>query len=163
MRRSSRRAAVARAALVASDALSRRVRVQRVYGFDLSRLNAFTPIVQYLPSEQPLELLSEPFDVFRFDLAHAAEFPAEKRLLSVPVSADGVCQGVVQWLRLELAPTVSYENRPGTLESEQSRHWQPVFYPFSAPLEVRAGQHVTLRASHNRSGLRVTLAADEHG
>lgn len=78
-------------------------------------------------------------------------------------SRDGLCQGVVQWLRLQLAPGIEYENRPGTREGDHSRHWQPVFYPFPAPLELRAGQRVTLRASHNRSALRVWLAAAEPG
>lgn len=161
--RATQGAAVARGALVASDALARRVRAGRVRGFDLSRLNALSPIVQYVSSGEPLELLSEPFDVFRFELALHAHFPPEKRAFDVQASRDGLCQGVVQWLRLELAPGIEYENRPGTREGDHSRHWQPVFYPFPAPLELRAGQRVTLRASHNRSALRVWLAAAEPG
>ena len=152
--------ASARAALVSSEALARRVRVSSVHGFDLTPLNAFSPIVQYVSSEQELTLLSEPFDVFRFDLANQAVFPAEKRSFSVEAQRAGRCEGVIQWLRLELAPGIVYENRPGTPEGARSRHWHPVFYPFPSPLELSAGQRVTLRASHNRSALRVTLAAE---
>ena len=156
-------AAIARAALVQSDALGRRVRAERVHGFDRSRLNAFTPVIQYVPTAQPLELLSEPFDVFRFDLRQRDVFPAEQRTLEVEVRGAGSRQGVVQWLKLELAPGVEYENRPGTAEAEPSRHWQPVFYPFATSLALRQGERVTLRASPNRSALRVTLASAETG
>ncbi len=151
--------AVARAALVASDALGRRVRAGRVRGFDLSRLNAFVPVVQYLSAHESVELLSPAFDLFRFDFAAHAAFPAEKRVISVEASRDGACQGVIQWLRLELAPGIDYENRPGIPESEPSRHWQPVFYPFPEPLTLRNGERVTLRASHNRSGMHVEFVS----
>ena len=151
-------AAIARAALVAGEALSRRVRTGSVLGFDLSRLNEFAPTIQFLPSEQSVTLLSEPTDLFRFDLAHQERFPPEKRMLSFAASADGLCEGVVQWLRLELCTGVDFENPPGSPQAEFSRHWHPVFYPFVEPVAVVAGQTVNIRASHNRSGLRIELA-----
>jgi|GEM_PF-383607 len=152
------RAAIARAALVSGEDLARRTRVGTVHGFDLSQLNEYTPIVQYLSSELPITLLSAPVDLFRFDLANADHFPAEKRTLPLVVTESGLCQGVVQWLRLELCAGVDFENQPGTGEATTSRHWHPVFYPFVEPLAVRAGQTVSVRASHNRSGVRVELA-----
>jgi type II protein arginine methyltransferase len=153
------RAAAARVALASGAELARRARVQSVHGFDLSCLNEYTPTLQYLSPEQELELLSAPADLFRFDLAHSLRFPDEKRLLALPVSESGLCQGVVQWLRLELCAGVDFENQPGTPEARASRHWHPVFYPFVEPIAVNAGQAVTLRASHNRTGLRVELVS----
>jgi len=129
-----------------------------VCGFDLSQLNEFTPAIQYLSSEQDLDLLSAPADLFRFDLAHSDSFPAEKRTVPLVATGDGLCQGVVQWLRLEFCPGVDFENQPGTEEAAVSRHWHPVFYPFSEPLAVVAGQTITVRASHNRAGMQVVLA-----
>ena len=153
------RAAAARVALVAGEELSRRVRVQTVLGFDLSRLSEYTPVLQYLSSDQDLTLLSAPADLFRFDLAASQRFPAERRSVSITATANGICQGVVQWLRLELCPGVDFENRPGTPEAASSRHWHPVFYPFVEPVALVAGQTVTLRASHNRTGMRVEFVS----
>jgi len=155
------RAAVAQAALVSGADLSRRTRVDIVHGYDLSPLNEYTPTVQYLSSEQVLTLLSAPVELFRFDLAHSAHFPAEKRQVQLVATANGVCQGVVQWLRLELCAGVDFENRPGTAEAASSRHWQPVFYPFAKPVSVVAGRTLTLRASHNRVGMHVVLVDAE--
>ena len=151
-------AAVARAALVAGEDLARRTRVHTVHGFDLSALNEYSPTLQYLSAEQELSLLSEAVDLFRFDLANSQRFPAEKRTLALVATASGLCQGIVQWLRLELCAGVDFENRPGTLEAKASRHWHPVFYPFAEPVAVSAGQTVSVRASHNRSGIRVEFA-----
>jgi Flp pilus assembly protein TadD/predicted O-methyltransferase YrrM len=149
------RAAAARSALVAGEELSRRTRARTVHGFDLSLLNEYTPALQYLSPEQTLTLLSAPTDLFRFDLANSQQFPAERRSLRVVASASGLCQGVVQWLRLELCAGVEFENPPGTAVAAASRHWHPVFYPFVEPVLVGEGQSVTLRASHNRRGIRV--------
>ena len=149
--------ASARGALVASEALARKVRVGSEQGFELSALNAFAPVVQYLQPGLELTLLSDALDLLSFDLAGRSHFPAEKRSIEVPVTAAGVCQGVVQWLRLDLAPGVDFENRPDAAEPAASQHWAPVFYPFSEPVALEVGQHVTLRVSHNRSGMRVEL------
>jgi len=150
-------AAIARGALVSGDELARRTRVGTVHGLDLSALNEYTPTVQYLSSEQPLTLLSAPADLLRFDLAHNEHFPAEKRAIQLRTTASGLCQGVVQWLRLELCTGVDFENQPGSAEAATSRHWQPVFYPFAEPIQVAAGELVTLRVSHNRRGMHVVL------
>lgn len=149
------RVAIARAALVAGEGLARRTRVGAVCGFDLTQLNEFTPALQYLSSEQDLDLLSAPADLFSFDLANSDRFPSERRAVTLVATSDGLCQGVVQWLRLELSSGVNFENQPGTPEATVSRHWHPVFYPFAAPVALVSGQTVTLRASHNRAGMRV--------
>jgi type II protein arginine methyltransferase len=150
-------AAIARAALVAGDELARRTRVGRVRGFDLSALNEHTPTVQYLSGEEQLTFLSAPCELFRFDLGNSHSFPSEKRLIPLVATAGGLCQGVVQWLRLELCEGVDFENQPGTPEAQTSRHWQPVLYPFPEPIAVSAGQTVMVRASHNRKGMHVVL------
>ncbi len=151
------RAATARGALVASEGLSRKVRVGSVHGFDLSALNAFSPVIQYLQPGMELTWLSEAHDLLRFDLAERLTFPAEKCSITIEATADGLCQGVVQWLNLEVMAGLSFENRPDRARPDDSQHWAPVFYPFPEPLAVVPGQRLTLRASHNRTALRVEL------
>lgn len=150
--------AAARGALVASASLARKVRVGSVLGLDLSPLDAFSPVIQYLHPGHQLELLSEGVDLLSFDLAGGSSFPAEKRIVEVTVRAAGTCQGVVQWLHLGLVADVSFENRPDAADAGRSQHWAPVFYPFPEPLVVEVGQTVVLRVSHNRVGVRVELA-----
>ena len=150
-------AAHARGALVAAEALARKVRVGPTHGFELSALNEFAPVVQYLEPGLELRLLSDALDLLSFDLAGGSHFPPEKRTVEVPVTAAGMCEGVVQWLRLELAPGVDFENRPDNPEPGASQHWAPVFYPFTEPLLLEPGQRVALRISHNRVGVRVEL------
>ncbi len=150
--------ASARGALVAGEGLARKVRVGQVHGFDLSALNTLAPIVQYLQPDVELTLLSEAVDLLSFDLAGGSHFPAERRILEVPVSVAGRCQGVVQWLRLDLLPGLCFENRPDSAEPGASQHWAPVFYPFPEPVSLEVGQNVALRVSHNRVGVRVEFA-----
>ena len=151
--------ATACGALVAGDSLARQVRVGWVQGLDLSSFNAFTPPLLYLAPGQALEWLSEAVELLSFDLARGHGFPAQKQVLEVPVSSSGLCQGVVQWLRLELAPGVHFDNRPNAESEAANRHWAPVFYPFARPVPLQAGQTVTLRASHNRVGMHVELVS----
>jgi len=151
-------AATARAALVAGETLQDNVRVGTVCGFDLSLLNAFTPVVQYLQPGHRFTLLSDSVDLFGFDLANDAEFPSQKRTVEVAVRESGVCQGVLQWLRLDLATGVHFENSPIAATVGGPQHWTPIFYPFPEPVALESGQCVTLRVSHNRVGLRVELA-----
>ncbi len=150
--------AAARGVLVASDTLARTVRVGEVHGLDLSALNEFQPVLQYLPLGHELELLSAPVDLLAFDLVGAQQFPGEKRVLEVPVIASGVCQGVLQWLYLELTPGLTFENDPRNAAPGSSQHWAPVFYPFPEPVALEVGQRVSLRVSHNRVGMRVEFA-----
>jgi hypothetical protein len=76
----------------------------------------------------------------------------------VPVTVPGERQGVLQWLRLDLVPSVQFENRPDVAEPGASQHWAPVFYPFPEPVALEVGQSVSLRVSHNRAGMRVEFA-----
>lgn len=151
--------AAARGVLVGGDALARKVRAEQVLGLDVSALNAFTPVVQYLQSSEGLTLLSEPVDLFAFELARDTQFPPEKAKIVCTVTSSGTCQGVLQWLRLDLVKGVHFENAPDAAAVADSQHWAPVFYPFPSAVELEAGQSITLRVSHNRVGLRVELAS----
>ena len=150
--------AIARGALVSSETLARKVRVGNVQGFDLSALNTFSPLVQCLQPGDDATLLSEAVDLVAFDLRGGSKFPSEKRIIEVSATASGTCQGVLQWLRLELMEGVDFENHPETTQAGASQHWAPVFYSFSEPIALARGQSVSLKVSHNRVGLRVELA-----
>jgi tetratricopeptide (TPR) repeat protein len=148
-------AASARAYLAGGAALEGYFHVDRAAGFTLTAFNDFAPTdlgldVHYVPHD----VLSDDFEVFRFDLMRPPLQP-EKRVIDVVATGSGRCFGAVQWLRLDLVPGLVYENRPrpgATIDS-----WAHLLYRFSQPIEVKAGDHVRLLAQHNR---RVLLISD---
>ena len=150
-----RRAGVV-AQLAGSDDLAYFARVDKVAGFDLAGFNDFTP-AQLYPAELDLRVVtySRPFEVFDFDLQSPVPVEAENKAIVVDVTADGVCCGVLQWIRLELAPGVLYENKP---DAEQTRealrgHWRRMLHTFARPVEVRRGEQFRLVAVHDRNSL----------
>ncbi|MDF3067376.1 MAG: methyltransferase, partial [Polyangiaceae bacterium] len=146
--------ALVRGALVGGEGLAQSARVGNVLGFDLSPFNEFTPRQQYVSAGQPLRWLSDPATLLRFDLQNDAHFPPARQELAVTATEPGLCQGVLQWLRLEHDDENAYEVLPGATSSDGgARHWTPVWYPFPTPLMVEPGQPVALRVSHNRTGL----------
>jgi len=146
-------------ALVCNDELAELTRVGVIEGFDFSSFNAFTPVIMNLDTPNyALEWLSEPMSLFEFDFQAQDVFPSETAQVAVEVTADGLCQGVVQWLRLDLDGETTYENPPGGAKATRTKHWTPLFYPFPIPRPLKKGQTVMLRIGHDRKGVRVELA-----
>jgi hypothetical protein len=148
--------AIARAALVGGAELGRMARVGQVLGFDVSAFNAHAP-QRLLLSGQRFDWLSEPTDLLRFDFQNAASFPSAKSELTLTATRAGACEGVMQWLRLELDDAHDYELVPGGSGAAPAQHWAPIWYPFDEPLLVEAGRVVRVLASHNRFGMSVAL------
>jgi tetratricopeptide (TPR) repeat protein len=148
-------AASARGYLAGGPALEGYFFVGRAAGFTLAPFNDFAPAdialdIHYVPHD----VLSDDFEVFRFDLAQPPLQP-EQRVIEVAATRPGRCFGVVQWLRLDLAEGLVYENRPdpgATIDS-----WAHMLYRFSAPIDLKAADRVRLLAQHNR---RVLLIRD---
>lgn len=147
-------------ALVSSDELAQLTRVNNVDGFDFSSFNAFTPLLMNLDTPNyALDWLSEPVDLFTFDFLNNDTFPAEDMQVGLEVAKDGLCQGVVQWIRLMLDDETPYENAPAGENATRTKHWTPLFYPFPIPRELKRGQMVILRIAHDRKGARVDLVS----
>jgi type II protein arginine methyltransferase len=133
--------------LAGGDFLREAASVGTVDGFDLSPFNRFAPSSISLSMESGLiESFSDDVEVFRFDLRADGHRP-EERILRITAGRDGVVCGVLQWLRLQLDEVTVYENRPP--ERVTPSAWRQVFYPFTAPLSVRAGEPVQLWAKHD--------------
>ena len=135
--------------------LDRFVRVEKIAGFDLHSFNDFSP-VKVNPDECRLRLTtySAPFEVFDFDLQSNRRIAAERKAVAVSVTASGLCYGVLQWIRLTLAPGVQFENAPEALNGDISAgHWRQVLHTFPQPLIVKQGQQLQLVAAHDRNSL----------
>jgi len=145
------RAANVQVCLASGPGLARLAFVQTAAGFDMRQFNRFVPShiatdlqgVDWRP-------LSEATTAFSFDFTDDA-FPPEHRELLLTATENGECLGLLQWLRIELDDTVSFENRPG--DAMVCLGWTAVFYPFQQPYPVSAGQQVRVSAEHNRMEL----------
>ncbi len=145
--------AVMRGALVGGVSLGKMARVTTVLGFDLSAFNAHAPQRLHL-SGQSFDWMSDPTDLLRFDFLADSTFQSARRELSLVATSSGLCEGVLQWLRLELTEAHAYEIVPGEAAAQ---HWAPIWYPFEEPVMVQPGRVVKVLASHNRFGVSVSL------
>jgi Tfp pilus assembly protein PilF len=146
-------AASARAYLAGGPALEHHFFVDRAAGFTLAPFNDLAQTSMGLDVHHvPHDVLSDDFEVFRFDLTRPPA-QAEQRAIEVVASAPGRCFGVVQWLRLDLIEGLVYENRPSRNAAVDS--WGHMLFPFSKPIELKTGDRVRLMAQHNRRVLLV--------
>jgi hypothetical protein len=124
-----------------------------VEGFDLA---AFTrhipPEIKLRQGSKRLALRSAPADLYAFDLAAPI---AESDSASVRMTVSGgPATGLVQWIRLDLAPGIAFENAPGT---QPDSHWRLVYHHLPALKAVRAGQTVELKAWRDQTDYWVWL------
>lgn len=144
------RAASIMVALVTGEVLGKYLHVGDSFGFDLREFNAIHPKKRPLYREDlSPELMSNDVEAFRFDFAGQSTFPAEKKTLSVTAKKAGLCYGLIQWIRIDLAEGVEFENHPE--HARAISNWQHTIYGFDAPLAVKEGAVVKISAMHDRS------------
>ncbi|MBA2673774.1 tetratricopeptide repeat protein [Ramlibacter sp.] len=137
-------------ALVGGTTLGRNLHVHESFGFDLRDFNAIHPRKRPLYREDlsPV-LMSDAVEAFRFDFCNNSVFPAQKKRLDIPVTQGGLCHGVIQWIRIELAEGVVFENHPS--RSRPVSNWQHTVYGFNAPVHFELGAVVAVNAMHDRA------------
>jgi type II protein arginine methyltransferase len=127
-------------------------RIGIVDGFDLSRFNQLA--VPYYPisvGNERLVLRSEPGDLFRFNFQSGGPFPEATAALSLS-ALGGTVNGIAQWIRLEMDKNDCYENQPTVCTSS---HWAALFYPLRSPIDMAAGDTLTVYGAHDRLSLRI--------
>ncbi len=149
-------AASAMGFLIGGKVLREMLFAERIKNFEMSTFNEFAPprLVVSLDSI-PHEVLSEDFELLRFDLTNR-EFPMSGRKLGIPVTRAGICFGVAQWIRLELDEHTQYRNRP--VPHGHNTHWPNIVYRFPQPVAIKPGDLVRIVARHNRSEINVDFA-----
>ncbi|HEX7819429.1 MAG TPA: 50S ribosomal protein L11 methyltransferase [Sphingobium sp.] len=146
------RAASAIGCLVESDVLASYSFVGEVSGFDLSRFGDFAP--QKLPIHGTMtdwRRLSADVELLRIDLTQKRHDSALQRL-SIDVAEDGVATGIVQWMHVDLAEGVSFDNHP---DGYTDGGWLQVLHAFPQPIRVRAGETLDFAVGHDRITLIV--------
>jgi type II protein arginine methyltransferase len=125
-----------------------------VEGFDLSRFEQHVPRIRNVRSGWgELVLRSEPVELFRFDFDGATAPSGHGQTRTVVRSCGGQVAGIAQWLRIELAPGVLYENAPG---SDERHHWVLPLHAVD-PRETTAGEEIAIGAWHDAETLALWL------
>ena len=146
-------AAAIRVALVDQGEI--RTPVSEVEGFDVSAFNRHVKQVhKFKPRTDRLTLRSEPTDLFAFDFT--ADTPVPGRARVRVRSLGGRISGVVQWLRLTIAPGLIYENPPG---SDASLHWVLRYIPLDTPRDTAAGEEIAIDGWHSHNQVAIWAEA----
>ncbi|PLX46792.1 MAG: hypothetical protein C0613_15990 [Desulfobulbaceae bacterium] len=140
-----------RFALFGGADIDKHIRVDEMYGFDLSAFSNLVPGKHYLNrNDLSLELLSEPQDAFSFDFAGSDTFPRhDRQSLPVMASTSGRCAGIIQWIRLEMDDSVVFENHPS--HNNPASGWQHCLFILPQPIHVTPGRVLNITALHNRN------------
>ena len=137
-------------ALVSGDELGTELHVDKVFGFDLSPFNTIYPKKRPIHREDlPRVLLSADVEAFRFDFVAQSQFPPERKRIDILAVTGGLCYGVIQWVRFEFGQGVVFENHPS--RSRPVANWQHTVYLFDTPVQLEAGEVVTINAMHDRT------------
>jgi type II protein arginine methyltransferase len=132
--------------------------VDRAAGFTLAPFNDFAPPRVNLDAGRiPHDVLSDDFELFRFDFTKPL-LSTDRKVIDVVAEKPGRCIGIVQWLRLDLADEICYENRPRGGASIDG--WWQMIYRFDEAVELKAGDHVRVLAQHNGHSLLISNLRD---
>lgn len=144
-------------ALMGGEAAGKYLHVESSHGFDLSHFNAIaSKKIPFYREDIALVPMSAPVDAFRFDFMNQDVYPAEHKILELTATAEGPCYGVVQWIRIQLDSTTTWENPPTDIRSTTA--WQRTIYRFDQPLQLTKGMVVNIAASHDRASPWFDLA-----
>jgi tetratricopeptide (TPR) repeat protein len=138
--------------LFTGDDIYRNLQVENAFGFNLQGFNKIVSKKRMIArNDLNIELLSDGVAAFNFDFEGENDFPAQSKTLEITVKTAGLCYGLVQWMQLDMNgdQQVLFENHPS--QTSKVSNWQQCAYLFDAPIEVKAGQMVTINAAHNRA------------
>lgn len=146
------RAAAAIGCLVESPVLADYVFVDQVSGFDLSRFGALaSPKLPIHGTMTDWKRLSGDVELVHIDLTRSRH-DSDLRLLEIDVLEDGIATGIVQWMDVDLAEGIAFNNHP---DGYTDGGWLQVLHNFPEPVAVRAGDTLSLAVGHDRVTLIV--------
>jgi len=120
--------------------------IKEISGFDLGEFDIFrNPVAhgQITLAHEPHRVLSEPFEIARFDFRHLPN-EAAPRPLTIQATADGTAQAVAFWFDLHLDDAITLSSAPGS----DSKHWRQAVTFFERDRLVRQGETLPLTVGH---------------
>lgn len=146
------RAASAIGCLVESQVLADYVFVDQVSGFDISRFGALaSPKLPIHGTMTDWKRLSDDLELVHIDLTRT-QHQSDLHLLQINVLEDGIATGIVQWMHVDLAEGISFDDHP---DGYTDGGWLQVLHNFPEPVAVRAGDVLNVAVGHDRVTLIV--------
>ena len=136
--------------LFGGDEIGKYIYTENFENINLKNFNSIIPKKHYL-YRQDLNILfmSKALEVFHFNFVQQNSFPKESKKVSIEVTQNGKCYGIIQWIRLGIKNGISYENNFSKLKKPSG--WQQVLYLFDGPIELKVGQKVSVVCKHDRN------------
>ena len=117
--------------------------VSSVDGFDLSDFNKITPSKHIISSRESPSLLSDSQVAFSLDFNNMKIIDKQSYVLEFTALKDGLCLGLIQWLKVRVYEDINYENMPGMTKS----HWPHPIFLFDYPVKLTTGEKLLVKAS----------------
>lgn len=136
-------------ALFGGEDVGLNLRVDDVAGFDLSGFNQIVSQRRTIArTDLSIDMLSADVEAFRFDFERDNHWPAQKKILRIPVRQSGRCLGLIQWMHLSMGEGTTFENHPAI--STPASSWTRCAYLLPLPIDINPSQTVIVEAVHNR-------------
>lgn len=146
------RAATAIGCLVESQVLADYVFVDQVSGFNVSRFGELaSPKLPIHGTMTDWKRLSADVELVHVDLTRTRH-DSDLHLLEIDVLADGIATGIVQWMHVDLAEGITFDNHP---DGYTDGGWLQVLHNFPEPVIVHAGDVLNVAVGHDRVTLIV--------
>ncbi len=110
-----------------------------LYGINFEAAREVTARIAHAVRLKETEYLSEPMLLKLFDLQTTNEIDIDE-IVSFLIKRTGVLHGWGGWFDVQLSPNVSIS----TLPSMSDMHWQNIFFPATAPMNVISGNIIKL-------------------
>lgn len=145
--------AALRGALVGGAPWTDHCRLGKISGFVLSAFNRLAPpVINIKGAEYTLDhALSDDVELFHFDFSTPAQYPAERKEITLTARREGIADGFLHWVWLSFSDDIHYDVRPPST----STTWNPMLHVFPEPLHLKAGDTVDLVVEHNRKTVMV--------
>jgi hypothetical protein len=128
------------------DGCATECRTTHAAGFDISAFSQLArPSLSVAIGDPGFSLRSEGVDAFRFDFALPSHPASGSMELVLTAEQDGIVDGVVQWIRLELDSETALESRP---EPGAAFFSSTQFCPFPQSVEMRRGDEIRIVATY---------------
>ena len=132
-----------------TEEIKKSIYVDKSGGFDLSLFNSisqrkFSPKLKEKP-----KILSDDVETFTINLKNIDNHSTEEKVIRLQANQDGLCFGLIQWMKIKLYDDIEYENIPYNVQS----HWSTPIYVFDEPIELKKGQFLDIKGFLSKDGL----------
>ena len=110
-------------------------------GFDLSDFNSISQSKFMLKLKEKPRILSDAVDAFTINTDNINSYSNEEKVIRLQANQDGLCLGLIQWIKVKLYGDIEYENKPYKVQS----HWGTPIYVFDEPIELKKRQFFDIK------------------